>query len=309
MTGTSAMRRMSVARIAAAMAVVLVLPVVAEAQGQIYGQVENAGGSNPAADALRWTGWLDDTDEEIRIESSAGAGYDGLYWYDDFQNYTTEAAGNPYEYVFVNTSNGEAFHLQKTIPSNSFQEENITLSPATVPPLPTGLAATVISASRIDLRWDYDPSLTYHIYRRDESNNSGFRRLDDPSGSPANPGVSDSVFADETSDGVSVYAYLIIAEDAAGHYSAHSDELVVSASGSTCSCPCQGDLDCDGYITAVDLGYLIDVVFANGADPQDPDCPTTRSDFDCDGFATSFDIIAMIDHIFENGPGPCDPCL
>jgi hypothetical protein len=308
MAGSLAKPWILMRRSALVFACVLVLPVGAAAQGQIYGQVESAGGTNPAADVLRWAGWLDDTDEEIRIESNTGAGYDGLYWYDDFQNYTTEAAGNPYDYIFVNTENGEAVHLQKAIPSNSFQEENIALSPMTVPPLPAGLAASVISGSRIDLRWDYDPALTYHVYRRDESNNSGFLRLDDPTGDLANPGVSDSVFADETSDGVSVYAYIIIAEDASGYYSAHSDEIIVSASTSACSCPCPGDLDCDGYITAIDLGDLIDVVFANGTDPQDPECPATRSDYDCDGFPTSFDIGAMIDHIFASGPGPCDPC-
>jgi hypothetical protein len=73
-------------------------------------------------------------------------------------------------------------------------------------------------------------------------------------------------------------------------------------------CTDQGDSEPDGFITAVDLAAVIDALFAGGANPQDPDCPTFRFDLDCDGFTTALDLAAIIDHLFSGGPGPCDPC-
>ena len=67
------------------------VPALAHAQGSIFGVVQNSDLSNPASGDLFWVGFLDDTDEEIRIESNTGAGYDGLNWFDDFQNYTTNS--------------------------------------------------------------------------------------------------------------------------------------------------------------------------------------------------------------------------
>ena len=63
------------------------------AQGSIYGTVANADLSTPTNGEISFFGYLDDTDEEIRIESSVGAGYDAGNWFDDFQNYLTEAPG------------------------------------------------------------------------------------------------------------------------------------------------------------------------------------------------------------------------
>jgi PKD repeat protein len=215
-------------------AVVLTLaPTVVFAQGSIFGTVQNADLSNPAVGELLWVGYLDNTDEEIRIESNVGAGYDGVNWFDDFQNYTTESAGNPYDYVFVNTTNGQAFVLSKTIPSNSFQQENILLGPLTIPARPTGLTAQVTSGARINLSWNYQSGVTYHVYRRATANNSTFRRLDSPSGNLANPGVADSFFVDATSDGVSDYTYTILGENASGNWSAHSVEVSILASAIT----------------------------------------------------------------------------
>lgn len=77
---------------------------------------------------------------------------------------------------------------------------------------------------------------------------------------------------------------------------------------SKCDCPHQADYDGDGFVTAIDLANMIDVLFAGQPDIQDSDCPGTRSDFDCDGFATALDLAAMIDHLFAGGVGPCDPC-
>jgi hypothetical protein len=75
-----------------------------------------------------------------------------------------------------------------------------------------------------------------------------------------------------------------------------------------CNCPYQGDFDNDGFITALDLAKMVDVLFGGGVDPKDPLCPATRGDFDCDGFTTALDLAGIIDHLFASGPGPCDPC-
>jgi hypothetical protein len=53
---------------------------------------------------------------------------------------------------------------------------------------------------------------------------------------------------------------------------------------------------------------LIDVIFAGTPEVQDPGCPTSRGDFDCDGFPTALDLGGLIDHIFAGGDPPCDPC-
>ncbi|MBD3297792.1 MAG: glucose dehydrogenase [candidate division Zixibacteria bacterium] len=75
-----------------------------------------------------------------------------------------------------------------------------------------------------------------------------------------------------------------------------------------CSCPLQADLNVDTFHDAVDLNLLIGVIFFNANDPQDPDCPITRSDFNADTFADAVDLNLMIGFLFFNGPGPTDPC-
>ena len=112
------------------------LPTPLFAQGSITGTVQNVDLTVPANGELSFFGFLDLTDEEVRIETCVGAGYDAGNWYDDFQNYLTRTPGNPYDYYFVNTTNGQAFHLAKTIPANSFQVENIVLAAASLPASP-----------------------------------------------------------------------------------------------------------------------------------------------------------------------------
>jgi hypothetical protein len=75
-----------------------------------------------------------------------------------------------------------------------------------------------------------------------------------------------------------------------------------------CSCPFQCDYDTDGLLTALDLGSLIDVLFAGKPEETDPNCSTSRGDFDCDGFPTALDLGGLIDHLYAGGAGPCDPC-
>ncbi len=181
--------------------------------------------SLPADSELVFWGFLDDTDEEIRTELSDGAGYQNPYWWDDFQNYLTEAAGNPYDYIFSNLISGEFYHLEGLIPDSSYQEENIILTSASNPSKPIGMKATVASTSRVMVSWNKVAGMTYHVYRRYTSSNGSLFRLDDPSGSLANPGVSDSFFADTTVDGASSYTYMVIGEDSSGKYTPHSDEV------------------------------------------------------------------------------------
>jgi hypothetical protein len=75
-----------------------------------------------------------------------------------------------------------------------------------------------------------------------------------------------------------------------------------------CDCPFQCDFDEDSFLTALDLGDLIDILFAGDPDIIDPSCTTPRGDFDCNSFTTSLDLAGLIDHLFVGGPGPCDPC-
>jgi len=199
------------------------------AQGSIFGSVTNSNSSIPANGEISFFGYLDDTDEEIRIETSIGAGYDNGNWYDDFQNYLTEAPGNPYDYHFYNASVGQGYVLSKLIPNNSFQEENIVLQPVTWPAKPVGLTGRAISSSSVVISWELISGRTYHVYRRLASSDGSFFRIDDPTGSLANPGVADSFFVDTGVDGTSSYDYLIIAEDASGNLGPHSDIITVNS--------------------------------------------------------------------------------
>lgn len=76
-----------------------------------------------------------------------------------------------------------------------------------------------------------------------------------------------------------------------------------------CACAYQLDFDADGFATALDLGSLIDVLFAGASDIQDPTCPSTRADFDCDGFPTALDLSGLVDYLFAGSDPPCDPCI
>jgi hypothetical protein len=219
------------------------MPLSAFAQGSIFGTVQNSDLSTPADGQISFFGYLDDTDEEIRIETSIGAGYGGGYWFDDFQNYLTEAAGNPYDYHFHNTVAGEGFHLQKLIPNNSFQQEDILLAAVTWPAQPVGLSATSVSSSSVVVSWNYTPGNTYHVYRQVTTSSGSFFRIDDPTGSLANPGVAGSFFVDAAVDGASWYGYLIIAEDASENLSQHS--AVATVNSAVSSAPIVNSIDPD----------------------------------------------------------------
>jgi len=161
---------------------VLALASSASSQGSIAGEVTNSDLSTPADGEISFVGFLDDTDEEIRIETCVGAGYENGYWFDDFQNYQTEAPGNPYDYLFYNASIGEGFHLAKLIPNNSFQIESFVLTPVAWPVAPTGLTVVAVPGPAIRVSWTRVPDLTYHVYRRVAPSLGSFYRIDNPAG-------------------------------------------------------------------------------------------------------------------------------
>jgi len=112
--------------------------------------------------------------------------------------------------------------------------------------------------------------------------------------------------ADSDSDGI--FDVIDNCVDTPNADQADSDGNGIGDACELCQCPKQGDFDDDGFLTALDLGDMIDALFAGGSDPQDPLCPASRADIDCDGFATALDLGNLIDHLFAGGPGPCDPC-
>ncbi len=230
------------------LAVVLLSTSAAFAQGSIFGSVTNSDATVPANGQISFFGYLDNTDEEIRIETSVGAGYDNGNWFDDFQNYLTEAPGNPYDYHFYNVTNSEGFVLSKLIPVSSFQQEDVVLGPVSWPAEVTGLAAHALSPSQMVISWNGTPGITYHVYRRLATSNGSFFRIDDATGSLTNPGVSTAYYVDNTVDGSSTYHYLIVPEDGSGNLGPHSG--ILTAVSSSTEAP---------IVTAItpDTGYTV----------------------------------------------------
>jgi len=81
--------------------------------------------------------------------------------------------------------------------------------------------------------------------------------------------------------------------------------------GIDCDCPQDGDIHSDCADDVLDMGDLIDYLFAGGAQPpiDGPLCPhIDRGDYNCDGQDDALDLAELIDHVFGGGPCPCDPC-
>ncbi|MEW6050859.1 MAG: Ig-like domain-containing protein, partial [Candidatus Zixiibacteriota bacterium] len=201
---------------------------VAFAQGSIFGVVRNANLTTPANGEISFYGFTDNTDDEIRLESSIGAGYDAGNWFDDFQNFLSKTPGNPYMYRFFNTTNGEGAVLAKPIPNNSFQQEDITLGTVVWPASPAGMAGRVVSTTSVVLTWTRVAGQSYHVYRRPATSGGSFFRIDNPAGLLTNPGVADSFFVDNTVSGGGSFHYLLIAQDASGNLGPHSTILTVN---------------------------------------------------------------------------------
>jgi len=270
--------------------------------------VEDPVGNPPPSGSVVWLGFLDGSDEEIRTESNVGSGYDGSFWFDDFQNYTTEAAGNRYDYVFHYPDGGLAVHINGLIPNNSFENRNVALTEAASSPPPAIAEAVVDAQGHVHLTWRSQPGVRHRVYRRDSGNNGVFRRVDNPAGDTADRGVTDTVYVDATTSLGTEYVYIIAGVDSQGMLTPHSAEAVPIPE-SSCLCSYQGDIDGNGFSDAVDLQVTIDIIFFGNPTAKDPTCPSTRPDLDCNGFDDVTDLAFMIDYVFFGGPPPCDPCL
>lgn len=281
------------------------LPHVAAAQGSIFGSVTRAGGTVPENGLVSFFGYLDDTDEEIRIETSVGAGYDAGNWFDDFQNYQTEAAGNPYDFHFFDLGQGEGFVLSGLIPDNSFQQEDITLGSVTWPLPPIIISGRFTPEGTIEIVWVDDPTTTVHVYRRIVPSEGSFFRVDDPTGSLADPGVVGDRIVDADVDTASGYQYLLIAEDAAAQLSPHSEIVTVTYEGGCCVV--RGDINHSGAmpLDIGDLVFLVDYMFTGGAEPVCID----EADVNGDGLLTIdiADLVYLVDYMFLSAPPP-PPC-
>ena len=132
-------------------------------------------------------GFINNTDDELRVSSSIGAGYENRNWFDDFQNYISKSAGMPYDYYFFDLATAEGGQLSSVIPNNSFQQENVQLLPLSWPAPATSVTVTKVSPTSIQIDWVAVPGFSYHIYRRSSTSQGSFFRIDDPSG---NLGVS-----------------------------------------------------------------------------------------------------------------------
>lgn len=280
----------------------MLLPSLTHAQGSIFGSVQNSDLSIPPAGAVTFFGFLDDTDEEIRLESSTGAGYDAGNWFDDFQNYLTEAAGNPYDYYFFNASEGQGYHLNGAIPNNSFQQEDIQLAPLSWPSQPVGVRGSATVDSTIIIAWNYDPTVTMHVYRRPAASDGSFFRIDNLAGDLTDPGVADSTFTDVDVDGASSYDYVLIAENASGQYSPHSTIVTVNAGVTVCCVGDAGDINGDNVnADPLDLTFLVDYMFQGGVAPE---CEA-EADLNGDGAGpTPLDLTYFVDYVFNGGVPP-----
>jgi len=64
-----------------------------------------------------------------------------------------------------------------------------------------------------------------------------------------------------------------------------------------------GDVNGDGFLTPVDLIYLVQYFFAGGPQPTPPQV----GDVNCDGKCTVGDLIYLINYLWKSGPPPCRP--
>jgi hypothetical protein len=295
------MRKISSSRFVLILAVAfLSLSVNLAAQGSIFGLVSNSDLSPPGSDDLSFYGFLNDTDEEIRLESSIGAGYDGGHWYDDFQNYLTETAGNPFQFRFYNTANGEGLAREGVVPDSSYHQEDILLSDVSWPPAPVAVKAVRQGDDLIEVTWSEIAGCTYHIYRREAASDGSLFRIDDPSGSLVNPGVSVTSYLDSDVVADEIYEYVVISENGSGMLGQHS-QVAMSEESQSFLC---GDTDGNGIMNMSDAVYIIAYIFGGGPAPE----PLLSGDVDCNAMVNMSDVVYILSFIFAGGPAPCADC-
>jgi hypothetical protein len=268
----------------------------ADAQGTIFGEVRNFDYSTPLNGYIYFIGYLDNTDEEIRLTGCTGAGYDNGYWFDDFQNYLTEAVGNPYTFHFYNFFNGQGAVITGTIPSDSYHQVDVDLSSVQWPSPPNSVNAILLPDSTIRVSWKYQPGNTYRIYRRTISSNGSFFRIDDPTGSLSNPGVDDSMYIDATVDNINGYSYIVIPVNN-GVLGRYSNIVSVYSDPDFFLC---GDADGNGLIQIFDIAYIVSYIYLNGPAPK----PLAAANCDGGPELNIFDITYLVAYLYLNGPDP-----
>jgi hypothetical protein len=280
------------------------------AQGSIFGEIYRSDLSVPPDGAIQFLGFIRNTDNEIHIQSCIGAGYESGYWYDDFQNYLDEAVGVPYHYYFFDREESQYGLLNKTIPNNSFQQEDIALVPSAFPDPPQQVAAVRQSDGHVHLEWEVASGVTWHVYRRPGLSLGSFFRIDNPSGNRLDHGVSQPYYTDNNVDSGASYSYVVVAESASGTYSPASEITQVDLS--VCCVGQVGDINgINGdEPTLGDIMVLIDHLYISYTDPicmteadvdQSGGLNPTRKDL------TLLDIMILIDHLFINY-GPLHLC-
>lgn len=273
------------------------------AQGSIFGEVHNSDLSLPPDGAVQFFGFIHNMDKEIRIQSCVGAGYENGHWYDDFQNYLTESIGAPYQYCFFDVSNLEGAVLSKTIPGNSFQQENIALAPASFPLPVSNLQVNRLDRTTVRLDWTSVPGVTWHIYRRDGSSDGSFFRVDNTLGTITDRGETQPFYVDRTVDSLSCYFYVVVAESTPGNYSPASRVMYIDLT--SCCVGQVGDINgIDGDEPTIgDIALLIDHLFISYTDPvclaeadvnQSGGLHPTRRDI------SIVDVVILIDHLYIN---------
>jgi len=279
------------------LASIILIPFSVMAQGSIFGSVQNSSGGTPAQSTMSFYGFIDNSDHEIRIESCIGAGYEvgsTGNWFDDFQNYLSEAPGMPYQYHFYNADDNQGHILSKSIPDNSFQQEPVVLESVSWPVTPQNIVSEVNLDSRLVLHWDSTYGQSYHIYRRESTSGGSFFRIDDPGTVYTDGGVNDSTYVDTTGQFGSTYSYVIIPANGS-LMGPHSDIYTFTISQFLC-----GDVNNDDYVNVLDILELIDYKFREGSEPDN----LSAGDADGDGYVNVLDILALIDYKFREGPAP-----
>jgi len=302
-------------RITALLTLGLVLTAAAAyGQGSIFGQVQNSDFSVPANKDIVFFGYIGDTDNELRTNTLDGAGFDNGNWFDDFQNYQSESPGQPYDYYFFNLSNLESAHLAKTIPANSFQQEDIFLNGTSFPAQADNLSAEPIFGVGIRLSWVSQSLHSYHIYRRIVPSNGSFFRIDNPGGDLNDAGIAGNEFIDTDIDSVSTYEYVLVSETTPGNYSPPS--IIVSANSAcvanNCSSCCAGirgntNGDVDDKITILDVTYLISYLFGIPTGPAPTCTEEGNANGDMDEKVTILDVTYLVAYLFGIPTGPAPP--
>lgn len=269
------------------------------AQGSIFGEVRNADLSFPNDGEISFIGFLNNSDDEIRIESAVGAGYEGGHWFDDFQNYQNAAPGIPYRYLFFNNSSLEGAVLAKTVPINSFQQEDVSLSPTSWPASPSPISVTQLSGYRVRIKWSNQAGVEYHIYRREAPSSGSFYRIDDTLG-VLSAGVTDTIFIDSTVSLFASYDYMVASVSLSGDFSSHSGLASIEIV-ETC-CVLRGDVNHSGGRDISDLTYLVEYLWGGGPVPL---CPS-EGDVNGSGGIDVSDVSYFVDYLFGGGSDPAD---